>query len=160
MSVLPIAALPPELMHGKFAFYPAIVGVTHNEWALCRATGIEVLVVNTKTAEEMWISRRLIGHVSSVEAPVRIVGLLKQLEYKQGIALPHRRGVIEMPSADAYPRPLMRHPNGPATVVAIREEGPSESGIRRILRRSVAAALLACFVAMIILRVLRQWNHH
>ena len=111
-----IAAGLAELRHGRFSFYPAIVGVQHNEWILRRATWTEVLVANAKTSEEICIPRRFVGEVSSIEAPYRIVGLVKELEYREGVVLPHRRVVLEMPRAvgdfsrsslrpTLYPRP-------------------------------------------------------
>ena len=94
-----IAAGLAELRHGRFSFYPAIVGVHHNEWILRRATWTDILVANAKTSEEICIPRRFVGEVSSIEAPYRIVGLVKELEYREGVVLPHRRSVIEMPRA-------------------------------------------------------------
>src|SRR6187551_210378 len=55
------ALLPPpydQLGHRPFSFYPAIVNIEHNEWRLRKATWSEFLVLNTKTAEEIWIPRR------------------------------------------------------------------------------------------------------
>ena len=66
VSVPLIAAGLTELRHGRFSFYPAIVGVRHNEWVLRRATWTDILVANAKTAEELWIPRRLVGEVSSI----------------------------------------------------------------------------------------------
>lgn len=75
-----IAAGLAELRHGRFSFYPAIVGVRHNEWILRRATWTEIVVANAKTLEEVTIPRSFVGEVSSIEAPFRIVGLTKELE--------------------------------------------------------------------------------
>ena len=149
VSVQLIPAPLPQLGPGRFSFSPAIVGVKHNEWMLRRATWTEVLVVNTKTAEELWIARRFLGDVSPIEAPVRMVGLVKQLEYKEGVVLPHRRGVIEMPRAvNDHVRPSGR----PASVVAIRVEAPSESRVFRLLRSSAALGILACLGVIFLVR--------
>jgi hypothetical protein len=150
-----IAAGLAELRHGRFSFYPAIVGVQHNEWILRRATWTEILVANAKTWEEICIPRRFVGEVSSIEAPFRIVGLVKELEYREGMVLPHRRVVLEMPRAvgdfsRASPRPTF-YPR-PAGVVAIRAEPDGESRFRRVLRGSVAAGFLACLTVIFVVR--------
>jgi hypothetical protein len=150
-----IAAGLTELRHGRFSFYPAIVGVRHNEWILRRATWTEILVANAKTAEEIWIPRRFVGEVSSSEAPFRIVGLVKELEYREGMVLPHRRSVIEMPRAvNDFGRSNLRPAlyARPAGVVAIRAEPSGESRFWRILRGSVAAGILACLAVIFVVR--------
>ena len=127
----------------------------HNEWILRRASWTEILVANVKTSEEICIPRRFVGEVSSIEAPYRIVGLVKELEYREGVVLPHRRVVLEMPRAvndfsgsslrpTFYPRP--------AGVVAIRAELDSESRFRRVLRGSIAAGFLACMAVIFVVR--------
>ena len=150
-----IAAGLAELRHGCFSFYPAIVGVRHNEWILRRATWTEILVANAKTSEEICIPRRFLGEVSSIESPYRIVGLVKELEYREGVVLPHRRVVLEMPRAVGdFSRSSLRptlYPR-PAGVVAIRAEPDSESRFRRVLRGSVAAGFLACLAVIFVVR--------
>jgi hypothetical protein len=155
VSVPLIAAALAELRHGRFSFYPAIVGVQHNEWTLRRATWTDILVANAKTSEEISIPRRFVGEVSSIEAPFRIVGLVKELEYQQGMILPHRRSVIEMPRAvNDFSRPSLRPAlyARPAGVVAIRAEPISESRFWRVLRGSVAAGILACLAVIFVVR--------
>ena len=150
-----IAAGLAELRHGRFSFYPAIVGVQHNEWILRRATWTEILVANVKTSEEICIPRRFVGEVSSIEAPYRIVGLVKELEYREGAVLPHRRVVLEMPRAVGdFSRSNLRpaHYPRPAGVVAIRAEPDSESRFRRVLRGSIAAGFLACMAIVFVVR--------
>jgi hypothetical protein len=155
VSVPLIAGGLEELRHGRFSFYPAIVGVQHNEWILRRATWSDILVANAKTSEEICIPRRFVGEVSSIEAPFRIVGLIKELEYREGVVLPHRRIVIEMPRAvNDFARSSLRpvfYPR-PAGVVAIRAELDSESRFRRVLRGSVAAGFLACMAVIFVVR--------
>jgi hypothetical protein len=150
-----IAAGLAELRHGRFSFYPAIVGVQHNEWILRRATWTDILVANAKTSEEIVIPRRFVGEVSSIEAPFRIVGLVKELEYREGMVLPHRRSVIEMPRAvndfsQSNLRPAMYA--RPAGVVAIRAEPSGDSRFWRVLRGSVAAGILACLGVIFVVR--------
>src|SRR6185295_20218504 len=100
MSIPPI---PPPLEHlganRPFSFYPAILNIEHNEWLFLRSTWSEILVVNSKSKEELWIPRRFLGEISRIEDPVVIQGLTKELEFKSGQVLPHQRRVIEMPIA-------------------------------------------------------------
>src|SRR5215471_7529593 len=94
--------IPPQFDHlitRPFSFYPPIVGIEHNEWLYRKASWSEILVVNCKTSEEIWISRRYVGEVSRVDDPVLIVGLVRELEYKGGMVVPYQRRVIEMPVA-------------------------------------------------------------
>lgn len=138
-----------QLSRSAFSFYPAIVGIERNQWTLRRLTWNEMEVVNTKTSEEISIPRRFVGEVSSIEEPFLIVGLTKELEYKQGAVIPHRRRVIEMPRAvNGTPFPAQAFStSGPAAVIAIRleAEGPSRAGRR--LRTWVVAGILACITA-------------
>ncbi len=93
--------IPPleHLAEHSFSFFPAIVGIEHNEWLLHKATWSEVLVSNCGTQQELWIPRRYFGEVSRVEDPVLIAGLTQELEYKAGMLRPHHRRLLEMPSA-------------------------------------------------------------
>jgi hypothetical protein len=146
-----------ELQRGPFAFYPAIVGIEHNEWTLKRATWTEVEVQNTKTGAQVLIPRTLLGEVSSVEAPVVIVGLVKELEYKEGVVVPHRRRVLVMPRAvngAARATVAETEADGPrlAPVIAIRTEPADTFRTRRWLRGSVAAGILACITGGVLLR--------
>jgi len=143
-----------------FLFYPAIVGIEHNEWMLRRVSSSEVQVINTKTSEELWIPRRFLGEISAIEDPFIIAGLVKELEYKGGAVAPHRRRVIEMPrvvngtvvsnaglsnalSNDAAAPPS---PAKLAPVIGIRiESGPSSRTARRLLTWLVAS-ILACVI--------------
>ena len=113
------APVPPSLEQlgdRPFSFYPAILGVDHNEWAFRRATWSEMLVVNRTTKQEVWIPRRFIGEVSRIDEPVVIIGLNKELEYKGGMVMPHERRIIELarPVTDAPKReepPPVRRPS-------------------------------------------------
>jgi hypothetical protein len=133
-----------DLGRRRFSFYPAIVGIEHNEWILGRATWTEIQVINAKSAEELFVPRRLVGEVSRADGPVAIVGLLKELEYHKGVVLPHSRRVIEMPRAvNGSSRPAASTPAQPASVVAIRAEPVGDSRAKKLLRGSVAVGILA-----------------
>jgi hypothetical protein len=148
--------IPPpldQLGRNAFSFYPPIVNIEHNGWVIRRANWTEVQVMNTKTAAEIWIPRHFIGEVSLVGEPVMIVGLIKELECREGVVYPHVRRVIEMPRAvNDGPRPRIRppSPDRPASVVGIRlETGASR---KRTILGAMAAGLLACVGCAIVLR--------
>ena len=150
-----IAAGLAELRHGRFSFYPAIVGVHHNEWILRRATWTEILVANAKTSEEICIPRRFVGEVSSIEAPYPHRGA------GEGARVPRRRGSSASPHRDRNAargerfqpvEPAARALSAPAGVVAIRAEPDSESRFWRVLRGSVAAGFLACLAVIFVVR--------
>jgi hypothetical protein len=88
-----------QLVGRTFAFYPALLGVVHNEWRFEKATWSEILVTNTQTGSEIWIPRRFVGEVSRTDDPILIVGLNRELELKSGMVVVHQRRVISMPSA-------------------------------------------------------------
>lgn len=160
-----------EIGRRPFLFYPAIVGIEHNEWMLRRVGPNEVQVLNTKTSEELWIPRRFLGEVSAIEDPFLIAGLVKELEYKDGVVLPHRRRVIEMPRAvnggsstglahttESGSTETFRSPvramaasaptSGPAQVIGIRvESGPSSRVGKRLFTWIVAGILLCVITA-------------
>jgi hypothetical protein len=141
-------SIPPPfepLGHRPFSFYPPILHVQHNEWRFRRATWSEILVVNTKTGEEIWISRRFVGEVSLVDEPVMILGLTKELEYKAGQVLPHVRRVIEMPRAVNESLPMRTEPMPQAApVVGIKLESGTESRIGKLILTVVAVGIFAC----------------
>jgi hypothetical protein len=164
MVAAPLIPTPlDQIGRRPFLFYPAIVGIEHNEWMLRRVSSSEVQVINTKTLEELWIPRRFLGEVSAIEDPFIIAGLVKELEYKGGAVLPHRRRVIEMPRVVNGPV------NGPpvaslsdndlsnnapaagpvklAPVIGIRvESGPTSRTGKRLLTW-IVASILACVTA-------------
>jgi hypothetical protein len=163
---VPSPIIPTPLDHlgsHPFSFYPAILNIQHNEWIYRRTTDSEIQVMNTKTHDELWVPRRFVGEVSLVGEPVMIVGLIKELEYREGAVYPHIRRVIEMPravngsvsSAPAFERLPSHRPQQPraAEVVGIRIESPRESRAGRIMFGTVAAGLLACLAASIVFRV-------
>lgn len=155
--------IPPSLDHlatRPFSFYPPIVNVEHNEWLFRKATWSEILVVNCRSAAEIWIPRRFVGEVARVEDPVLIVGLNRELEIKSGMVVPFQRRIIEMPmavgggagAADAAPGR-----GEPAPIVGIRLE-PSDRRIVNLVGVAVAVFIVLCLVALSFTRVgeLRQ----
>src|SRR5580658_5003657 len=91
MAVPPIPPPLAQLGGRPFSFYPAILNAGHNEWIYRSATWSEVLVCNTKTNEVVSVPRRYVGEISRVDAPVMIVGLLAELEYRSGAVWPGER---------------------------------------------------------------------
>jgi hypothetical protein len=126
------------------------VNIEHNEWMFRRATWSEIQVMNTKTSEELWIPRHFVGEVSLVAEPVRIVGLIKEIEYRAGAVYPHIRRVLEMPRAvNDSPRSGATQPLRLAAVVGIRVESRSRT---RTVMGSIAAGLLACMAFVTVFR--------
>jgi hypothetical protein len=138
--------IPPTLdpTAGRpFSFYPAIRGIEHNEWIFRKATWSELVVVNRKSGDEISIPRRLAGEVSIVDDPVVIVGLLRELEYREGAVWPCQRRVIEMPLAVGETRPAAPRPRyAPAPVVGIRLEPKKTRPINKAVRGLLALAIL------------------
>ncbi len=158
---MPHIPTPLEQLGGRpFSFYPAIVNIEHNEWLLQRAGGDEIEVLNTKTKSELWIPRRFLSGVSSIEEPVVIVGLVKELEYKEGVVVPHVQRVIEMPRAvnDVPWRSAAPvEPGYRAPVVGIKVESEPDARKGRPLLVKIAAGLLTCVVGMIAFRDGSYW---
>ena len=149
----PIPASFESLGRRPFSFYPPIVNVEHNEWILRRANWTEFQVVNTKTKDELCVPRRFVGEGALVEEPVMIVGLVKELEYREGVVLPHVRRVIEMPRAvNAIASPRMIGPPRIAPVVGIRVEPARGSRVWRILVAAAAAVILICVAVAILVQ--------
>jgi hypothetical protein len=147
----PVIPPPLEALRNRpFSFYPAVLNIEHNKWQYRKATWSDVLVVNARTGQEIWIPRRFLGEISRIEDPVVIVGLLKELEYKQGAIWPHRRRVIEMPIAVGAPAlplsPTQRA--GPAPVVGIRLESNTESHFLRTVGGALVLGIVAAYVAV------------
>ena len=143
-------SIPPlfePLAHRPFSFYPPILHVQHNEWRFRRATWSEMLVVNTKSGEEFWISRRFLGEVSRIDEPVMIMGLTKELEYVSGQVLPHVRRVIEIPRAVNDSIPVRTESlSQAAPVVGIRLESGAESRIGKLIVVVVAIGVVGCLL--------------
>jgi hypothetical protein len=154
MAVPPIPPPLAQLGSRPFSFYPAILNAGHNEWIYRSASWSEVLVRNTKTNEEVWVPRRYVGEISRVDAPVMIVGLLAELEYRSGAVWPAERRVIEMPRAvNDAPRPhIARPPADGAVVVGIRLESDSGSRVGKLVLGGVALGVAGCVLAISLFR--------
>jgi hypothetical protein len=144
--------IPPQLDHlitRPFSFYPPIVGIEHNEWLYKKASWSEILVVNCRNAEEIWISRRYIGDVSRTDDPVRIVGLKCELEYKGGMVVPFQRRVIEMPVAvGGKPSAKEGERPAPAPIVGIRTATAQDKRMFKLIGAAVTVAILLYVVAV------------
>jgi hypothetical protein len=138
--------IPPALSHlasRPFSFYPVIRGMEHNLWMFRKATWSELVVVNPKTGEELSIPRRWVGEISIVDDPVVIVGLLRELEYREGAVWPCQRHVIEMPMAVGGTLPAPAQPRqAPAPVVAIRLEPRKSRRVYKAVGGLLAFAIL------------------
>jgi hypothetical protein len=139
--------IPPPLMHlgaRPFSFYPAILNAEPNEWLCRKATWQELVAVNRKTGQELSIPRRFLGSVSSTDDPILIVGLLRELEFKNGAALPYRNRVIEMPIAvgeTAGPRFASPRHGALAPVIGIRLESKRDRRAIKIVGGALAASI-------------------
>src|SRR5579871_455560 len=150
---MPAPSIPPllaELGRRPFSFYPAILQIEHNQWVYEGSTWSEVTVRHEKTNESIVIPRHYLGEISSVDAPVVMVGLLKELECRDGVALPAERRVIEMPLAANGALPVWKeHRSGvPATVVGIRVEDSRRSPAVRLILAGVALGVAGCVLAI------------
>jgi hypothetical protein len=155
MSVPPVPPPLDQIGHRPFSFFPAILGIEHNEWAFRKTTWSEVLVFNPRANLEIWIPRRFIGEVSRIDEPVVIVGLLKELEYRAGAVWPHERRVIEMPRAvneSPRPSPAIAIEPRPAPVIGIKLESGAESRVAKMIVVCIAAGLLACTAIVLVMR--------
>ena len=151
----PAALTLDELGERSFSFYPPIVNIEHNEWRFLRGSWSEVLVRNPKGEVEVWIPRSYVGEISRVEAPVMIVGLRRELEYKGGTVWPYARRIVEMPrplqlQVSAAPPGKSEEKHEP--IASFRREGGAESFIGRLIFGVLAAALLVTLVVAVFLR--------
>jgi hypothetical protein len=136
-----------QLGDRTFSFYPAIVGVEHNEWLFRESTWSEVLVANVKSEQEIWVPKRYIGPVAKVDEPMAIVGLNKEIEFRMGSIVPHTRRVIEMPRAvnegprpGAEPMPEMARPSALQSIAGV--SSGSDSKISKMLLIGIGAAVV------------------
>jgi hypothetical protein len=153
MSLPPISPLE-HLGNRPFSFYPPILNIEHNEWFFRRGTWSEILVVNSRSQEEIWIPRRFLGEISQIEDPVVIVGLVKELEYKAGAVWPHQRRVIPMPVAVGdRPRTMGQPSESPAPVIGIRTQSVTDSRMGKLVGFTLLVGAVASFVAVSVFRV-------
>ncbi len=137
----------------SFSLYPPILGIAHNEWRFRRATWSEFVIVNTHSGEEACIPRSFVGDVSA-NAPMVIIGLKREMEWRDGLAVPYRRPVVELPIAvnDFVPAPRENRPSRPAPVINIRLESraPVNTG-----RKAVVLVMLGVVAAAVVADVVR-----
>jgi hypothetical protein len=136
-----------------FSFYPPILNIEHNEWVYQKSTWSEMLVKNAKTGTELWVPRRFLGEVSSIDEPVMIVGLLKELRYQAGAVWPSERRIFQMPkglSRAAAPdgAPVL----APGGLSAMRMDSAAEGRIGRLIVAALVLGVLACFLVISIFR--------
>jgi hypothetical protein len=152
MSLPPMSSLE-YLGNRAFSFYPPILNLENNEWFFRRASWAEILVMNSRSKEEIWIPRRFLGEISQIEDPVVIVGLVKELEYRAGAVWPHQRRVIEMPLAvGERPRTLPPTGAGLAPVIGIRTPSVTDSRMGKLVGFTILVGVVASFVAVNVLR--------
>jgi len=139
-----------QLGNRSFSFFPPILGIESNKWLFRRATWPEVLVTHAHTGLQVAIPRRFLGEVSRIEEPVVIVGLLKELEYREGAVWPHQRRILEMPVAvgaeNMKGSSAPRRRGAPAPVIGISLHTPQQSRRSRTLIGAIVAAILASLV--------------
>ncbi|HWR53917.1 MAG TPA: hypothetical protein VN428_22590 [Bryobacteraceae bacterium] len=147
---MPVPVTIEEMQGRTFSFYPPIRNFEHNQWHLLRAEWSEVLVVNSKTGQEVWIPRRLFGKISSVDEPVVIVGLERELEYKGGSVWQYERRLVEMPRvmpprtevAPEQPRRESSH--------SVSSQPSTETRISRLIAGVLIGGIALCLVILAI----------
>lgn len=151
------APLMPPPLDGigrrRFAFYPSIWNLEPNEWMLSSATWVDAQVVNARTGRQITVPRRYIGAISETDDPILIVGLTKELEFREDALWPRVRRVIEMPVAVNETRPFRisePRPDGPAPVVGIRLETRDDS---RASKFFTTAGIGAVVVSLLVVGV-------
>ena len=157
MSVPATPAPFDQIGRRPFSFFPAIVGIEHNQWVLRRVTWTEIEVMNKKSFQELSIPRRLVGEVSLTGEPFLIVGLVKELEHREGAVWPHQRRVIEMPRAVNGPARRL-NPASLAPVIGIRLEPASP--VRAWRRVAACVALAVMLIAAGILACVQAVESH
>jgi hypothetical protein len=127
----------------SFSFYPLILGIDQNEWRYRRTTWSEIVVVNTHSGDEVCIPRGFVGDVS-LNGPTAIVGLKREMEWRDGAAIPYRRPVVELPLAVNDRIAAVSRPSRPAPVVSIRLE--THNSAKRKGRQVLVVAMLGVVV--------------
>lgn len=134
---------PFEALGGKrFAFYPAIRNLDHNEWTLEQETWSEILAKNTETGDEIWVPRNHLGEISSTEKPVVIVGLKRELQYRNGQVGPYRKAVVEIPSKPQARSSAEPEPSPPPAMRA----SSTDSSTFALIGRAIVVGLIGLFM--------------
>lgn len=137
----------------SFAFYPPIRNTEHNEWRYQKGTWSEVLVRNVKTQIDIWVPRRYLHEIDRIEDPIMIVGLTAELEYSGGAVWPHKRRVLEMPSASRR--------RAPSVQPAAKDSSPPpsrDSAAERKVGRLILVSLVV-FIGLAALTVFLTRRH-
>jgi len=146
----PAESSPLERLEGRrFAFYPAIRNIEHNEWTIESETWSEILVKNAEDSQEIWIPRAHLGEVSSVDEPVLILGLKRELEYKAGDVRPFRQTVVSIPSVRGARPPEELAASEPAE--PRRSDSTTDSKTLSLVGRALAVSTLVVLgVALVV----------
>jgi hypothetical protein len=149
----PIHPLEESLDGRAFAFFPPIRNVAFNEWRFLKSTWSELLVANEKAGVEVWIPRRHFGAISSVDQPIPIVGLERELEYRAGSVFPYRSKLLEMPKEVLEKPSDESRATGSGAKVATAGSGPrNEGNVFKLIGVALAMALVLVFGAVAIYR--------
>ncbi len=152
-------SIPPpieDFPDRPFSFFPPIRNIEHNEWRFRRSNWAELLVVNSKTEMELWISRRFIGDISEVDEPVMIVGLNKELEYTAGNLVPRTRRVLGMPPPVFAPSVPSLTPAPRRPRAGLRLDSSAESRVGWLILGALALGIAATFLVVSVSRVGRS----
>ena len=138
----------------RFALYPAIKGISPNDWFLGHSGWSEVQIINAKTGQHLWIPRQYVGAVAESSEADLVVGLTKELRYGSGLLEPQVKRVIEMPRVHKA-RPTEPDADGavgrgPADVIGIRVENVENSSMNRALITLGISALVVSLLATLI----------
>lgn len=148
---MPVPVTIEELQGRTFSFYPPIRNFEHNEWQLRRTEWSEVLVLNSKSGQEVWIPRRFFGKISSVDEPVVIVGLERELEYKGGSVWPYERRIVEMPRVTPPPRTeAPPEPPHHGSSHAVSRQPSTETRISRLIAGVLIGGIALCLAILAI----------
>ena len=155
---IPIPAPFDQLGERRFSFYPAIVGMEHNEWTCVSATWSEIQVRNVKSEQELWIPRSWIGELSRIDQPVAIIGLRRELEFRLGRVWPYGKRVLAMPKPVSSPMPASNPQVSASATESLLAAGRLESNERRIGRLILAALALGIIGCAIVISFYRGRN--
>ncbi|MCU0227074.1 MAG: hypothetical protein MUF01_05505 [Bryobacterales bacterium] len=145
------SAVKVTLSGRSFSFYPPIRNLSHNEWRFVRETWSELLVENVDSGVEVWIPRRMLGAISSVEQPFPIVGLDKEMEFRAGAVWPYRPKLLEMPRPERTPQPEDASvANATGLLPTRKRRGSGSTATEHRLARLIGIALTIAFVAILL----------
>lgn len=131
-----------------FSFFPPIVGIEHNQYQLKETTWSEILVVNSKSGDEFWLSRRYLGEISRVEEPVVILGLRDELELRAGQVVPYSRKVLELPRVLPHVDPQVAAQQAGAPPVNMGLQGGTEDKIGKLILVALIAGVALCGIVL------------